>query len=51
MRFEGHNELSEGWLNEKVMIQDNEKCLHEAKVVELPFFDKGKDIPKGVRVL
>ena len=34
----------------KVMIQDNEKCLHEAKVVELPFFDKGKDIPKGVKV-
>ena len=51
VRFEGHNELSEGWLNEKVMIQDNEKCLHEAKVVELPFFDKGKDIPKGVKVL
>ena len=46
VRFYEPTEISETWLHQKVFIKDNSNSFFEAKVVDLPFFDKDKKIPK-----
>ena len=41
------SDISETWLHQTVLIKDNTNSLFEAKVVDLPFFDKDKNIPKN----
>ncbi len=50
VRFFSQSDISNTWLGEMVAVQDGEKNLHHVEVVELPFFDKEKLIPKGMEV-
>ena len=47
VRFFKPDDILESWLHQKVLIKDNTNSLFEAKVVNLPFFDKDKNIPKS----
>ncbi len=48
VRFHGPRKAGDSWLGQSVSLQAQDGTLHQATIVELPFFDHEKRLPRGL---
>ena len=48
VRFQAPSDNPSGWLGQRVILRDRAGVEHPSKVVELPFYDAEKKIPRGL---
>lgn len=48
VRFQAPSDRQGGWLGQKLTLQDRDGKDHACEVVELPFYDAEKKIPRGL---